>query len=66
MHMNCCMSRQNCLGSVGRKDWVHISNTTVPILKAYGLQLPLGNTNFHRQTYRTCRLNEKGDWPYCP
>eukprot|EP01035_Chromulina_nebulosa_P018281 gene18281-23958_t len=62
LSMNCCMKRQNC---VDRKDWISIKNKSVNIVNVFGLQVPLGNTNFHEETYRHCELNELGDWPYC-
>ena len=61
--MNCCIERQGC---AERDNWVSVKNGSVPIVNIYGFQVPLGNTNFHAETYRTCVLNEVGGWPYCP
>ncbi len=59
MKMNCCLTRQNC---VDRKGWLHVRNPQVPIINAFGLQVPLGNTNFHEESYRHCELNVEGTW----
>eukprot|EP01038_Epipyxis_sp_PR26KG_P010863 gene10863-14580_t len=51
----CCMPLQNC---VERNYWVHVKNSSVPIINIYGIQVPLGNSNFHTETFRACRLHE--------
>lgn len=61
--MNCCLERQNC---GNRKSWLSVKDSRVPVLNIYGLYVPLGNANFFEETYRTCNLNEYGDWAYCP
>lgn len=61
--MNCCLPRQNCRD---RKTWLKVSNETIPILNIYGLQVPLGNTNFHEETYRGCQLYPLGGLSFCP
>jgi hypothetical protein len=55
MDLSCCVPRQKC---TDRKDWVHVSNaSSLPVLNIYGIQVPLGNSNFHAETYRACRLS---------
>ncbi len=61
--MNCCLQRQNCNG---RKEWMSITKPTVPVLNIFGLQVALGNVNFHEEIYRPCQLNEAGGMPFCP
>jgi hypothetical protein len=63
MDMQCCMARQHC---TDRKDWKHISDAAVRIVNIFGIQTALGNADFHRESYRTCALNEMGDLERCP
>ncbi len=64
MDLSCCLPRQNC---VERKEWVHVSNTSLPVLNIYGIQVPLGNSNFHAESYRGCVLrNGTGPNFSCP
>jgi hypothetical protein len=49
----CCQARHIC---AHRKDWVHIQNGLVPMMKIYGLLVPLGNSNFHKEYFRECKL----------
>lgn len=55
--MTCCLQRQNCNG---RKEWSSITNPAVPLLNIFGLQVALGNVNFHLEVYRPCQLNQAG------
>lgn len=55
LNMSCCLPRQRC---TERKSWIHISNSSMPILSVYGLQVALGNANFHKETYRACALSK--------
>lgn len=64
MDMTCCMPRQNCRE---RKDWMHVGNTSVPAVNIYGLEVPLGNNDFHAERYRACTLSESSSpHMYCP
>ena len=31
----------------------------MPILSVFGLQVALGNANFHKETYRACVLSDR-------
>ncbi|KAJ1380521.1 hypothetical protein B484DRAFT_412025, partial [Ochromonadaceae sp. CCMP2298] len=62
--MSCCLPRQTCQG--GRKTWRHIrekgdkaGTPEVAILNIYGIQTALGNADFHKESYRTCRLESQ-------
>ena len=56
MDMNCCLPRQQC---TERKNWVHVSNSSsLAVLNIWGIQVPLGNSNFHAETYRACTLTD--------
>ena len=59
MNMNCCMTRQNGLYAMKRREWENVRSKNVPILQIYDLQIPLGNSNFHKESYRFCRLYER-------
>ena len=48
-NMSCCLPRQNCRN---RKGWTSVKSEKVPIVSAYGLLTPLGNTNFLDEVYR--------------
>lgn len=62
--MACCMPRQNCWE---RNNWKHVKTTDVPILDIFGLQVPLGNANFHKEEYRYCKLDEYWNMDFkCP
>ena len=61
--MNCCLRRQNCWD---RREWVKVKNDTVPVVSVYGILAPLGNANFHAETYRYCRLYREGGQHICP
>ncbi len=61
--MNCCIRRQNCWD---RKEWIKVSNTTVPVVSVYGIITPLGNANFHSEEYRYCHLSVHGGLEVCP
>jgi hypothetical protein len=61
--MNCCLPRQNC---VDRKGWLNFKDEKVPILNVFGLQVALGNVNFHLESYRQCDLNVLGGLDFCP
>jgi hypothetical protein len=63
MNISCCMPRQNCNE---RKSWISIKNHSVPVLNIYGLDVALGNANFHRELYRSCKLYTNQRLPYCP
>lgn len=41
MDMTCCLERQLC---EDRNNWIHVKNSSVPIVNLFGLQVPLGNT----------------------
>lgn len=53
LQYKCCMPRQNC---VERKTWVPLRHNSVPVLRVHGLAVPLGNSNFHLETYRPCSM----------
>eukprot|EP01035_Chromulina_nebulosa_P024709 gene24709-32186_t len=57
MDFTCCLPRQLCQE---RNHWIHVKNSSVPILNMFGLQVPLGNTDFHRETYRACIMDDYG------
>ncbi|RYH05962.1 hypothetical protein EON65_43465 [archaeon] len=62
--LQCCIPRQHC---TERHDWQHVSNASaVPILSLYGIPVPLGNSNFHAETYRYCTLATSTDLHVCP
>ncbi len=63
MDMQCCLTRQHC---TDRKEWMHVSNTSVPIVQIYHIQVPLGNADFHRENYRGCKLRASHEVGYCP
>eukprot|EP00603_Paraphysomonas_imperforata_P007358 CAMPEP_0114422952 /NCGR_PEP_ID=MMETSP0103-20121206/5885_1 /TAXON_ID=37642 ORGANISM="Paraphysomonas imperforata, Strain PA2" /NCGR_SAMPLE_ID=MMETSP0103 /ASSEMBLY_ACC=CAM_ASM_000201 /LENGTH=371 /DNA_ID=CAMNT_0001591573 /DNA_START=88 /DNA_END=1203 /DNA_ORIENTATION=+ len=54
-NMSCCLPRQNCKN---RKGWTSVKSESVPIVSAYGLLTPLGNTNFLDEVYRFCTMME--------
>lgn len=54
-NMSCCLPRQNCRN---RKGWKSIKSDEVPVVSAYNLLTPLGNTNFLDEVYRHCSLME--------
>ena len=64
LQQNCCIRRQNCNGK--REDWRHVRDPAVVVGNIFGLQVPLGNNNFHAETYRVCRLDEHGTTEICP
>ena len=64
LQQNCCTRRQNCHGK--RDDWLHVRNASVAVANLYGLQVPLGNNNFHAETYRPCVLDPFGATEVCP
>lgn len=53
MGHSCCAPRQFCQE---RKSWISIKNESVPILNVYGIQVALGNNNFHLESFRACKL----------
>lgn len=59
---SCCMPRQNCKG---RKTWKSVADSSVPMMKIYGLEVPLGNSNFHSEEYRSCTLSSSV-YLFCP
>ena len=61
--MSCCMPRQNCKN---RDSWVSARDVTLRFLNMFGLQVALGNCNFHLETFRTCKLYPDGILPFCP
>lgn len=64
MDMQCCLTRQYC---EDRHDWQKVSNASaVSVVQVYGLQVPLGNSNFHSETYRSCPLRESHNMHTCP
>lgn len=63
MDMQCCLPRQHC---TDRKGWVKVSNTSVPVVEIFGLQVPLGNSNFHAELYRACTLRDSTNQHECP
>ena len=56
--MNCCLPLQNCQE---RKSWILITNASVPIVNIFGLQVGLGNLNFHEESFRACHLTVDGN-----
>jgi hypothetical protein len=63
LNMSCCMPRQNCKD---RKTWISVRDTNVNILNIFGLQVPLGNMNFHEEKLRSCTLKNDGGNQICP
>lgn len=63
LNMSCCMPRQNCKD---RKTWISVSDTNVNIINIFGLQVPLGNMNFHEEKLRSCTLKNDGGNQICP
>jgi len=61
--MNCCMPRQNC---VTRSTWVNAKSMALSFLNIFGLQVALGNCNFHSELFRACTLYPKGGVEICP
>lgn len=53
-NLSCCLERQNCLSK--RKEWVPVAHPNVSMVQAYGLTVPLGNSNFLMEQYRHCKL----------
>jgi hypothetical protein len=51
--MKCLLPYQHC---TDRKQWIHVSNDSLPILNIYGIQIPLGNSDFHKESFRACHL----------
>jgi len=51
---SCCLPRQNCDDK--RKSWVHVNYSSIALLSVHGLAVPLGNTNFHIESYRGCKM----------
>lgn len=51
---SCCLTRQNCRN---RNDWVAVSNKSVSFINIFGLDVALGNTNFHKESYRACKIS---------
>jgi len=51
--IHCCIPRQNC---VNRKEWIPLANTSVVVSTVFGLNVPLGNSNFLLESYRACHL----------
>lgn len=49
----CCIPKQNCLS---RDDWVEVFDQSVQFVDIYGLYVALGNSDFHKSTYRTCSI----------
>lgn len=64
LQQNCCIRRQNCNGK--REDWRHVRDPAVVVGNIFGLHVPLGNNNFHAETYRVCKLDEHGTTEICP
>ena len=63
--VKCCMPRQNCQWD--RDSWHHVKSPMVPLVQIFDLQVPLGNSNFLKETYRICDLNENIDSGFeCP
>ena len=60
-HLSCCVERQNCMD---RHTWIHVSNDSLPVLPLLGMRTPLGNSNFHAESYRSCQLMRRVDM--CP
>lgn len=56
LEKKCLLPLQYC---EERKAWVHVSNTSVEVLNIYGIQVPLGNSDFHRESYRACEMQEE-------
>jgi hypothetical protein len=65
--LSCCMPRQNCLD---RKGWVGLGEREqVPLMNYSGMIIPLGNSNFLDEIYRTCVMMPKpllGETSFCP
>jgi hypothetical protein len=53
-NVSCCLERQNCLSK--RKEWRPVADPNVSMVHAYGLIVPLGNSNFLAEQYRYCKL----------
>lgn len=61
--LNCCMPRQNC---VTRSTWVSPMDKALSFLQIFGLQVALGNCNFHAESFRACKLYPNGGIEVCP
>jgi hypothetical protein len=65
--LSCCMPRQNC---IERVTWVPIAKKeTVPLLNYSGIIVPLGNSNYLLESYRSCTMMPKqldGETSFCP
>lgn len=64
LQQSCCTPRQNCDGK--RSTWQHVKNKNVVVANLFGLQTPLGNNNFHSETYNACVLDPTGATEICP
>ena len=62
---SCCLPRQNCLE---RDNWAPLMSAEVPYMNIFGLHIALGNSNFHKLSYRPCTMFDKAhvDAYYCP
>ncbi len=56
--MRCCLPRQTC---TERTSWISVRNASVPLVRVFGLQLALGNINFHEEKLRACHLHIPSD-----
>ena len=65
MRHSCCMPRQNCLE---RDEWVPLLHPSLPYMNIFGLHVALGNSNFHKLSYRPCKIYSKDfvDNNFCP
>lgn len=65
--LSCCMPRQNC---IERETWIPINKPDgVPLLNYSGLMVPLGNSNFLMESYRSCQIQPNpllGETSFCP
>jgi hypothetical protein len=52
--IRCLLPLQHC---TDRKNWIHVSNESLPVINIYGIDVPLGNSDFHRESYRACRID---------
>jgi hypothetical protein len=50
---HCCLPRQHC---VERNSWISAKNESAALVNVYGLQVILGNINFHEEKLRACTL----------
>ena len=64
-NMTCCMPRQNC---IERNSWIraHTNDQRLKFAEILGLQVALGNANFHEESFRACTDLSLNHIEICP